>query len=265
MTENHRDAGAAEIMATLALMQDQLSAVVEGNQRVEKLGRELLAALDTVKSGQRTIATVAARTHDAVLGNGAPLPAEIADDRLLEHYLLNRPADRTSTNRALVDWRKASKAAGSAELADLLAHQYRPSPTDTPEARLLRYQLAAIAREELRGRGATPPPPPPSTRAEDQSSDAARLRSAELARLWRAGEGTALFGEPELAGALDLFEAAERRGRGIPEKRLLAELAELHRALGDRLAAGERPSAAEERIHRHHSEQLAQIAPERVR
>lgn len=246
MTEDMPPATLDVVLAAMTHMQDQLDRFLSANDRIEALQRDMLRRLDRIGAGQAVIAELAAHAHAASIGNGAPLPPDLADNPILEQYLLTQPADRTSTSRAIADWRRVAAAASSGELAGLLLDQYRPSPTDTPEARLLRYQLAAITREELRGRGVTPPAPPPSTRAEDRSADAARRRSAELARLWRAGETTALFGEPELAGALDLFEANERSGRGIPDEQSATELADLHRALGNRLEAGERPTADEE-------------------
>lgn len=245
MTENATAASLAVITDALAHMQEQLAHVVGVSGRVEATQREILRRLDAVEAGQALIAQVAAHAHAAALGSGGPLPTEVADDPLLEQYLLAQPADLRSTSRALADWRRVTRDAGLDELALLLARQYRPSPTDTPETRLLRYRLAAIAREELRGRGVTPPVPPAFTIADDRSLEAAKARSAELAALWRAGESAALLGEPELAGALDLFEAAERRGRGGSEEQLSAELAALHRAIGASVEAGERPSTVD--------------------
>lgn len=245
MTEDATAASLAAITDALAHMQEQLAHVVGVSGRVEATQREILRRLDVVEAGQALIAQVAAHAHAAALGSGEPLPTEVADDPLLEQYLLAQPADLRSTSRALADWRRVTSNAGSDELAHLLARQYRPSPTDTPETRLLRYQLAAITREELRGRGVFPPTPPSSTMTADRSSEAAEARSAELAALWRAGESVALLGEPELAGALDLFEAAERRGRGGSEEQLSADLAALHRAIGASIKAGERPSTVD--------------------
>ncbi len=241
MTTDDISAGLATIADALAYMQEQLDQLTRNNSRIEMAQREVLRRLDTIAVGQVAIAQVAAYAHAASIGNGEALPTDVADDPLLERFLLTQPADRTSTARALVDWRRTASSIGSAELASLLARQYKPSPTDTADTRLLRYQLAAIAREELRGRGASPPAPPLSTLARDRSPEAARARSAELAQLWRAGESAALYGEPELAGALDIFAAAERLGHGVRDEHLSAELAGLHRALGDRVAAGERP------------------------
>lgn len=276
MTADPTAVALAAVIDTLALVQGQLDRVERSNGRIEAAQRKLLGRLDTIDSGQAAvtdllpvlemilarsiedresmkaklarIAQLAAFAHAASLGNGAPLPVDAADDQLLEQYLLTQPADHTSTARALSEWRKTAGIAGSAELLELLARQYLPSPTDTAETRVLRYQLAAITRTELQGRGAALPTPPATTVAGDRSPEAAQSRSAELADLWRAGESTALFGEPELAGALDLFQAVEKRGGSVSEDHLSAELAELHGALGDRLAAGERPSATDGQV-----------------
>lgn len=271
MTSDATAMALAAAIDALAQVQSQLDRLERSNTRVEATQREILNRLDAIDAGQAAVtdllpvlemilarsiedreatragfsrvAQIAACAHAAALGNGAPLPVDAADDPLLEPYLLTQPADRSSNTRALEDWRKAAGQAGSAELVSLLAYQYITSPTDTAETRTLRYQLAAITRAELEARGVTPPSPPASTTALDRSSEAAQLRSAELARLWGAGESVALYAEPELAGALDVFEAAERNPTGATDHQLSAKLAELHGALAVRLATGERPTA----------------------
>jgi hypothetical protein len=265
----------AAVLDALTLVQGQLDTVVRGNARIEASQKDILTRLDTIDAGQAavtdlvpvlemilarsiedreltraqlsTVAAIAGFAHAAASGNPAPLPVDVADDPLLERFAFAQPADDRSNERALVEWRKAAANAGTNALLALLARQYQPSPTDTPDTRVLRYRLAAISRAEIEGRGATAPPPPASTVSRDRSAYAADGRSAELAGLWRAGESTALFADPELAGSLDLFARAERSGEGSSDDQLATELAELHRALGDRLAAGERPSAEEGR------------------
>ena len=265
MSEHPAGEAMAALLDAVTLIQGQLEEVGESNRRIEANQAEIMTRLEALaadgvggsdaqeilaqmakdrtatRSELARIAQVAGLTHAAAMGSGVALPTDVADDELLELYVLTQPADRNSTDRALVEWRRLSKEAGSTELAEILAHQHQPSPTDTLETRLLRYRLAAISREELEGRGVTPPPPPALTRAQDRSADAAQSRSDELARLWRAGESIALFAEPELAGALDLFARAEQRRGGVADDRLSADLAELHRALGDGIADGERP------------------------
>lgn len=251
MTSDPTAAGLATIADALSHMQGQLDELTRASSLSETRQREILRRLEVVDNGQRVIAQVAAFAHAASIGNGAALPTDVVDDPVLEAFLIAQPADRTSTTRALVEWRRVARTIGSAELTSLLVRQYHPSPTDTPDTRRLRYQMAAIGREELRGRGVALPSPPPSTVAQDCSREAALARSAELAQLWRAGESAALYAEPELAGALDIFEAAERLGHGVRDEQLSVEFAELHRALGDRVAAGERPTANEQPFDRH--------------
>ncbi len=271
MSEHSADEAIVTLLDAVTSIQGQLEELGESNKRIEANQAEIMTRLDALsasgaggsdtseivahlaegriatRSELARIAQVAGLTHAAVMGNGAPLPTDLADDELLELYVLTQPADRSSTDRALVEWRRLSKEVGSAELVKELTRQYQPSPTDTLETRLLRYRLAAISREELEGRGVKPAPPPTSTKAQNRSVNATQSKSDELARLWRGGESIALFAEPELAGALDLFEAADRRSCGGPEERLSTELAELHRELGDRLAGGQRPTAADQR------------------
>lgn len=287
MSADATSAALAAVLDALTLVQGQLDTVTSANARVEHTQKEILARLDTIDAGQAavtdlvpvletilgrsiedrdltrgqfaTVAEIAAFAHAAASGHVAPLPIEVADDSLLERFSLSQPADTTSQVRALVEWRKSAQAAASTELVALLAKQYQPSPTDAPDTRVLRYKLAAITREELQGRGVIPPAPPASTIAEFRSLSAKDTRSDDLARLWRAGESAALFAEAELAGALDLFAEAERSGAG-DEERLSAELAALHRSLGDRLANGERPSAGDVNVRGN-----AEVQPDRQR
>ncbi|MEG8058484.1 hypothetical protein QP150_19115 [Sphingomonas sp. 22L2VL55-3] len=127
-------------------------------------------------------------TRAAVLGQRGPLPIDVEDDPLMEQFILSQPADLTSNERALVDWRKAIAGTSAEDLITLLKKQQTPSPTDTPESRLLRYRLAAITRAKIEERGAVPPPRPTTTRATDQSAGSGFLRSQELAELWRKGK-----------------------------------------------------------------------------
>lgn len=263
----------ASILDALTLVQGQLVALTEASHRIEATQRAVLTRLDTIDAGQAavtdllpilemtfarsledrelmqahfsTIATAVGFAHAAACGNPASLPTDVASDPLLERFVLAQPADMASVGRALVDWRRVAAAASTAELVSILKRQYEPSPTDTPETRVLRYQLAAITREQIKGRGAVPAPAPETTLATDRSTEAQGVRSEELARLWRAGEGIALYAEPELAGALDLFVVAERREGAVGEAQLQAELGTLHGSIGVRLEAGERPSVSD--------------------
>lgn len=271
MTAEGNDVLMAAVLDALTMVQGQLDTIAKSNARIEASHRDLLNRLDTIDAAQAGVtdlvpvletilarlmedrdlnragfaktAEVAAFAYAAAMGNRMSLPVEVADDPLLERFALLQPGDQVSDTRALVEWRNAIRKAGTAELVDLLGRQYEPSPTDTPEARVLRYRLAALTRTEIEARGGTLPALPDSTVAGDRSSHAKDARSLELARLWRAGPSPALFAEAELAPTLDLFDQAERTREGtIGEGQLSAELAELHKELGDRIEAGERPS-----------------------
>lgn len=197
--------------------------------------------------GLTAIAELVGFTRAAALGLRAPLPIDLEDNPIFEGFLLNQPADLASTERALVDWRVAVADAGTADLITLLRTQQQPSPTDTTETRLIRYRLSAITRAQIEGRGATPPPRPKTTRASDRSAVACIERSQQLAELWRAGESTALYAEPELAGAIDLFDAAERRIGSPVDGKSPPELVAFHRELANRIASGDRPMLGADR------------------
>lgn len=215
---------------------------------VEKLLSGASADRTQHRSDQKSTAALIAFARSAILGNHAALPVNVEDDPLLEHYVLNQPPDISSTDRALVDWRSSMAGADTAELIALLQKQQTPSPTDTPHTRILRYRLAALTRSQIEGRGVIAPAPPTTTRASDRSAATCLERSQELAELWRAGESRALFAEAELAGAVDLFAAAERRAGPPTEGGAPPELIALHRELADRIESGDRPNASETRF-----------------
>lgn len=252
MSEGAGNVAMAIILERLNDLQDQVREITESTVRIETAQMDMLERLHRIeadRAGLQLVAQVAAFAHAAAMGNRAPLPVETADDPLLERFALTQPADHASTERALVDWRQAASAAGTAELVELLDRQYRASPTDTAETRVLRYRLAAITRFQIQGRGATPPMPPETTVAEDRSDLARRVRSAELVQLWRAGESTALYAEPELAGAMDMFMQAERQRAGmISEEELATSLKNLHRELAEYIEGGQRPSLTSMRL-----------------
>lgn len=263
----------AGILDSLTVVQEQLDALIESGQRIEATHREIVNRLDTIDAGQAavtdltpilemilgrsiddreiiatqlgTIAAAIGFAHSAANGNRAPLPVAVASDPLLERFILTQPADLSSDERALTDWRKAASAASTAELVVLLFRQYRPSPTDTLETRVLRYRLAALTRAEIKGRGVVPMAPPDATVAVNRSASACMIRSHELAQLWRAGESTALYGEPELAGAIDLFDEAERQFGPAIGDHSTPELISLHTDLAIRIEAGGRPSSGD--------------------
>lgn len=235
------EAGQAEILGRLDTIDAAQAGVVDLQPTLEHILAELAAGRQTVMGGLAKVAAVAGFAHAAARGSEAPLPAEVLDDPLLELFVLSQPADRRSTSRALVDWRRVAHERETTELTDILRRQYRPSPTDTAATRRLRYQLAAITREELEGRGATPPPPPEGTTASDRSAAAQESRSAALISAWRIGENAALYADPELAGAMDIVAEARRQGADLSAAELATALAGLHRTIADRLAVGDRP------------------------
>ncbi|VXD01521.1 conserved hypothetical protein [Sphingomonas sp. T1] len=260
----------AGLLDALTLVQVQLDALTESGQRIEATHREIVNRLDTIDAGQAavtdltpilemilgrsiddreimktqlgTIAAAIGCAHASANGNRAALPVAVASDPLFERFILTQPADLSSDERALTDWRNAASAASTAELLVFLNRQYQPSPTDTLETRVLRYRLAALTRAEIKGRGAAPPAPPGTTVAVDRTASACMIRSHELAELWRAGESAALYGEPELAGAIDLFDDAERTLESAAGEHFPPELVSLHSDLATRIEAGDRPT-----------------------
>ncbi len=260
----------AGVLDALTLVQEQLDALTASSQRIEATHKEIVNRLDAIDAGQAavtdmtpilemilgrsiddreimktqlgTIATAIGFAHAAANGNRGPLPVAVASDPLLERYVLTQPADLASEERAPTDWRNAASSITTVELISLLNHQQQPSPTDTPESRVLRYRLAAITRAEMKGRGVAPPAPPDTTVAVDRTVSACMIRSHQLAGLWRAGESAALYSEPELAGALDLFDDAERRLGSASGVDFPPELVSLHSDLATRIEAGDRPS-----------------------
>lgn len=197
------------------------------------------------KAGFTTTAELIGFTRAAALGHQGALPVHVEDNPMLERFILAQPADLTSNERALVDWRTVAAAASTPDLIAILRTQQTPSPTDTPQARLLRYRLAAITRAKIEERGATPPAPPTTTRATDRSAATSFERSQELAALWRKGESTELYAEPELAGAIDLFDALEDTLEPVASDAVQPELAALHRDIARRIELGERPKLDE--------------------
>ena len=265
----------AGVLDALTLVQEQLDALTESGQRIEATHREIVNRLDTIDAGQAAVrdltpilemilgrsiddreimksqlGTVAAAigfAHAAASGNRAPLPVAVASDPLLERFILTQPADLESKERALTDWRNAASTTSTAELIVLLNRQYQPSPTDTPETRVLRYRLAALTRAEIKGRGVAPPGPPSTAVAVDRTASACMIRSHQLAELWRAGESAALYGEPELAGAIDIFDDAERRLGPAAGEHSPPELVSLHTDLATRIETGDRPGIGDSR------------------
>jgi hypothetical protein len=268
MTPDSITIALASIMDSLMLLREDLDALARGQERIERDHAEIRTRLEGIDAGQaavtdllplleailgrvtddgitnraelKRVAEIAAHAHAAAAGRATPLPVAVTDDPLLERFIITQAPDYVTPTRALAEWRQQAPKASSRELAQILARQYEPSPTDTPDTRVLRYQLAAITRAELVGRGATPPAAPHTTRARDRSPEARAARSKELAVLWRAGVSLALYAEPELAGAIDRFTAADRQAAILRGDQIPAELVALHRNLAARIEAGER-------------------------
>jgi hypothetical protein len=266
------------ILDTLTLIQAQLDAMSDAGQRIEATHKVILNRLDTIDSGQATVTdltpileTMVGRSikdrekiraqfstiavaigfaHSAANGNQALLPVDVEDDPLLERFIIAQPANLASGERALTNWQATVPSEGTAELTAILKEQYTPSPTDTPETRVLRYRMAAITRATIEGRGAAAPTPPTTTRSVDRSAAACMIRSQQLAKIWRAGESTALYAEPELAGAFDLFVLASRQAGPRPEGQPTPELAALHGELAALIETGSRPTLADARFPR---------------
>lgn len=240
-----------EAIGSLSALNEKVRQNIEDGQRelsagleigVDRLAGAVKQSRDQQVHAFKATGEMIAFTRAAALGQRAPLPAHVEDNPLFERYVLFQQPDLQSETRALADWRRVARGAGTGELITILSRQQTPSPTDTPDSRLLRYRLAAITRAEIEGRGALAPARPTTTRASDRSAASGFERSQELATLWRAGESPALYADPELAGAVDLFSAAEReigqsQGGATPP-----ELVSLHREIADRIEFGERPN-----------------------
>ncbi|MBB3877266.1 MULTISPECIES: hypothetical protein [Sphingomonas] len=240
-----------EAIGSLNGLTEQVHQNIEDGQRELSAGLEigvdrLVGAVEQSRDQQvqafKATGEMIAFTRAAALGQRAPLPAHVEDNPLFERYVLFQQPDLQSETRALADWRRVARGAGTGELIAILSRQQIPSPTDTPDSRLLRYRLAAITRAEIEGRGASAPARPTTTRASDRSAASGFARSQELAALWRAGESPALYSDPELAGVIDLFAAAELEIRPSKGDVTPPELISLHRELAGRVEFGERPT-----------------------
>jgi hypothetical protein len=270
VTTNSTAVALGAILDSLTLVQAQLDALTDAGHRIEATHEAILSRLESIDAGQAavtdltpilesllgrsiedrerlkaqlsTVAMAIGFAHAAAVGKRAPLPVDVEDDPMLERFIIAQPADFASHERALSDWHATAVSESTAELTSVLADQYTPSPTDTPQTRVLRYRMAAITRATIEGRGTAAPEPPTTTRTEDRSAAACMTRSRDLAKIWRAGESTRLYAEPELAGALDLFVLASRRAGPIHEGQTTPELAALHGELAVLIETGNRPS-----------------------
>jgi hypothetical protein len=243
--------GTADIALGLEVIAGRLDVAASANQKDRRAG--VAKTLELIGF-----------TRAAVLGQRGPLPIDVEDDSLMERFILAQPADPTSNERALVDWRKAIAGTSAEDLITLLKKQQTPSPTDTPGSRLLRYRLAAITRAKIEERGAVPPPRSTTTRATDRSAGSSVLRSQELAALWRKGESTELYAEPELAGAVDVFDALDDTIAPSASDADHPELTALHSELAKRIELGERPTLDESHQTAQH-DRAATVEPSKDR
>lgn len=146
MSDVSQTAALAAILDALTLMQDQVEEIGERSKRLEANQADILARLETIDAAQAIatdlqpnlehlasevsetrgemgegfarVAQVAGWAHAAAAGNAAPLPADVLDDPLLELFVISQPADRTSTRRAIVDWREKARTVDTAALND---------------------------------------------------------------------------------------------------------------------------------------------------
>jgi hypothetical protein len=247
-------ANAASTLDGIASVKQEIGGIADIG---EKLLRDGKVAREQALADLKSTGAMIAFTRAAVLGDHAPLPVSVEDHPMMERYILHQRPDLTSGERPLVEWRGAIAGMDATDLIALLKKQQTPSPTDTPETRLLRYRLAAITRAEIEQHGVVPPARPITTRATDRSAATGFERSQELADLWRAGESAALYAEPELAGTVDVFDALETSLALSESDPAPAELKELHRKLAKRIGLGERPKLEESRANAHHDHGIA--------
>ena len=189
----------------------------------------------SVRGQLATLSRLTAFTHAAATGAPTQLPADLLADPSLERFRREMPAERHSPDRSLERWRDVSAKLSTLDLAVILTQQFQPSPTETVDDLALRYRMAAVSREELRRRYVAVPEFPARPVERDRSSEATAKRAAQLAALWRAGPSPRLYGEAELAGAVDVFEQLEE-GEGITR----AMIEKMHQKMGDHIAEGQR-------------------------
>jgi hypothetical protein len=227
------------ILESVTLLQDQLNDLAKRGDAIEVAVERMHQRLDQIHAGQSAVsdivptlesmvermvadraiqrecfertAELAAFAHSAATGNGGPLPDEVADQPLLKRFAFLQPPDRGSKDTALARWEGKAKSADLKELIEVLKAQYAPSPTEFVGVRVLRLRMAAISRAELEARGAALPPARPPAVIRDDSAMSKAARHAELATLWSQGDSLALYGEAELAGAVDYFNRTRSR------------------------------------------------------
>lgn len=202
---------------------DAIDAAMAGLTDVEPALEQLLAAgtadREEIRHHFGTIATIAAFTHAAATGGPASLPAGVADDSLLDRYVIDQPSMTEPRNASLKLWPDEVGQIETLRLAAILERQYRSSPTDTPESRVPRYQFAAISRYELKKRRVVPSQPPSVSRDENPSTAAKTAKSTELANLWRGGTTPELLAEPEFgSGCCVVFRSHAQQRRFRPRR-----------------------------------------------
>jgi ethanolamine transporter EutH len=119
MTTEGNDVIMAAVLDALTMVQGQLDTIAKSNARIEATHKDILHRLDTIDAGQAGVtdlvpvletilgrliedrdvnragfaktAEVAAFAYAAAMGNRMPLPVEVADDPLLERFMLLQP------------------------------------------------------------------------------------------------------------------------------------------------------------------------------
>jgi len=249
MTSSTNELVLAAVMEALALMQEQLggiqsrldtidaaqAGVTDLEPMLETLLSRVMDGQASTRKGMESIARVAAFAHAAAAGNPAPLPSDLLADPLLERFRREMPAELQFADRALQRWSGEAAKLSSLDLAVILTQQFEASPTETVEDLALRYRMAAVSRAELQRRHLAVPQFPEALPERDKSPTAAAKRAEHLAALWRAGPSAQLYGEAELAGAVDVFEQLDAAGEITA-----ARIEDMHRKMGNHIADGQR-------------------------
>lgn len=219
-----------------------LSAATDIPPHLEILLANIIKLREESREYATTIGTTAALAHAAASGSKAALPDDVLDSPLLERFLIAHPVQGAAVDQVAVDrWTAAVPAADTSRLQQILVRQYQPSPRETAHSRALRFQMAAVTREELHRRAVTIPEAPTALAPPDTSPAALEAESARLSGLYRSADELTIASEAELAAAVRSQEGErshhQRKYGGQPE--LLAEADEVVRGLiGDMLAEG---------------------------
>lgn len=254
MSDDNTRLAIAAILETVMAMQAHQAQVFE---RLDRMDANLVAAKDLAPmldiilgrliedrerqaEGFERTAELAAFAHAAASGNSAPLPDEVADQPLLKWFAFLQPPVRGAKDVALARWEGKVTRAETKELLQVLKAQYTPSPTEFVDVRVLRFRMAAITRAELQERGAALPPARPPAVIRDDSAVSKGARHVELAALWSQGDSLALYGEAELAGAVDHFNRVRLRltSEGKSPELVMHLMSQLHEKIGEELLKG---------------------------